>query len=376
MFSGEIKKKGWSFFFWTWLIEMNKTTVAVLFGGQSSEHEVSCVSATTVINNINREYYNVIMIGITQNGKWIKTEDVQDIIDGSWREGKVNMVLSPDMEHKGFLEIENNQVKIIKIDVVFPVLHGLYGEDGTIQGIFELAGIPYVGCGLAASALSMDKVFTKIIVNSLEGIRQAKYVSFRRSELKEMKKCIEKVEGSLPYPVFIKPSSAGSSKGVSKAHNAEELETGLLEAAKHDEKILIEETITGREIECAVYGAEEPKASGVGEILAANSAEFYDFDAKYNNAESKTDVNPILPEGKEEEIRTTAVEIFKAVDGFGLSRVDFFLEEKTNEVVFNEINTMPGFTAISMYPMLWAKKGLDKKTLIDKLIQSAFLRHQ
>jgi D-alanine-D-alanine ligase len=262
------------------------------------------------------------------------------------------------------------------VDVVFPALHGLYGEDGTVQGILELAGIPYVGCGVVASAVSMDKLFTKIIVDSLKNIRQAKYVALRRCELKDMDAAVAKVEESLPYPVFIKPSNAGSSKGVSKASDREQLVEGLREAALHDEKILVEETIIGRELECAVLGGENPKASGVGEILAAESADFYDFDAKYNNAESKTDVNPSLPEGKEEEIRHAATEIFKAVDGFGLSRVDFFLEKDTNEVVFNEINTLPGFTAISMYPMLWANKGLDKKTLVGKLIQSAFTRHR
>ncbi len=355
---------------------MSKTKVAVLFGGQSSEHDVSCISATTVINNIDSDYYDVIMIGITKDGRWIKTDSVEDIESGKWEKGKVTMILSPDNEHKGFVAIDNGKAEIIPVDVVFPVLHGLYGEDGTIQGILELAHIPYVGCGVVASGVSMDKLFTKVIVDNIGGIRQAKYVAFRRHELENMDMCVEKVENAITYPVFIKPSNAGSSKGVSKAHNRDELEKGLLGAAKHDEKILVEETITGREIECAVLGGVEPKASGVGEVLAAESADFYDFDAKYNNEESKTDINPVFPDGKEDEIRKDAIEIFKAVDGFGLARVDFFLEKDTNEVVFNELNTMPGFTSISMYPMLWAAKGLDKKTLVDKLIQSAFTRHK
>ena len=355
---------------------MNKLKVAVLFGGQSSEHDVSCISATTIISNIDRDYYDVVMVGITKDGRWLRTDSIEDITSGKWREGKVSMILSPDNSHKGFVVIEEGRSEIIPVDVVFPALHGLYGEDGTVQGILELAGIPYVGCGVVASAVSMDKLFTKIIVDSLKNIRQAKYVALRRCELKDMDAAVAKVEESLPYPVFIKPSNAGSSKGVSKASDREQLVEGLREAALHDEKILVEETIIGRELECAVLGGENPKASGVGEILAAESADFYDFDAKYNNAESKTDVNPSLPEGKEEEIRHAATEIFKAVDGFGLSRVDFFLEKDTNEVVFNEINTLPGFTAISMYPMLWANKGLDKKTLVGKLIQSAFTRHR
>lgn len=354
---------------------MKKTTVAVLFGGQSSEHEVSCVSATTVIGNINPDYYDIIMVGITQEGRWIKTNSLDDIVSGAWREGQITMILSPDASHKGFIELSKGKAENVTVDVVFPVLHGLYGEDGTVQGLLELSAIPYVGCGVLSSAVSMDKLFTKIVVDSLGGIRQAKYVSLRRSDLKDLRTAVEKVEQTLPYPVFIKPSNAGSSKGVSKATNRDELEIGLIEAGKHDEKILIEETIIGREIECAVLGYEDPKASGVGEILPAQEAAFYDFDAKYNNAESKTDVSPQLPEGKEEEIRQKAVAIFKAVDGFGLSRVDFFLENGTDEVVFNEINTMPGFTSISMYPMLWAVKGLDKKVLVDKLIQSAFIRH-
>lgn len=355
---------------------MNKTKVAVLFGGQSSEHDISCMSAVTVINSINRDYYDVIIAGITKDGRWLKTDSVESIADGTWREGKVNMVLSPDGSHKGFLVIEDGVCTIEPVDVVFPVLHGLYGEDGTVQGILELAGIPYVGCGVAASAISMDKLFTKIIVDSLGIVRQAKYVAVRKKELCDMDSCVEKIEAVHKYPVFIKPSNAGSSKGVSKANNRGELIAGLTEAARHDSKILVEETIVGREIECAVLGGDEPKASGVGEILAAESAAFYDFDAKYINSESKTDVNPSFPEGKEDEIRKAAVEIFKAVDGFGLARVDFFLEYGTDQVVFNELNTMPGFTSISMYPILWESKGLDKKTLVDKLIQSAFNRHK
>ena len=355
---------------------MEKTKVAVLFGGQSSEHDVSCISATTVINSIDRDIYDVIMIGITKDGSWLKTESVDEITSGAWRDGRVTMILSPDRNHKGFVMIEDGKASAVKVDVVFPVLHGLYGEDGTIQGILELAGIPYVGCGVVASAVSMDKLFTKIIVDSIGSIRQAKYEQVRRYELEDMDKVVARIEAAIPYPVFIKPSNAGSSKGVSKAEDRASLIAGLKEAANHDEKILVEETIVGRELECAVLGATEPKASGVGEILAAGSATFYDFDAKYNNAESKTVINPDLPEGKADEIRQDAVKIFKAVDGFGLARVDFFLEKDTNEVVFNEINTMPGFTSISMYPMLWADMGTDKTELVDTLIKSAFTRHK
>ena len=355
---------------------MDKKKIAVLFGGQSSEHDISCISAATVIKNIDTGKYDILLAGITKDGRWLLTDSVSDIEDGSWEKSDTTLILSPDRSHRGFVKIKDGVAEAVPVDVVFPVLHGLFGEDGTVQGILELAGIPYVGCGEVASGVSMDKFFAKVIVDQIGGIRQARFVPVRRHELSDMENCIFRVEAELSYPVFIKPSNAGSSKGVTKAHDREELEKGLLLAAEHDEKILVEETITGREIECAVFGGADAKASGVGEILAAGSAAFYDFDAKYNNAESKTDVSPVLPAGKEDEIREDAVKIFKAVDGFGLARVDFFLENGTNEVVFNELNTMPGFTSISMYPMLWEKKGIDKKTLVNMLIDNAFTRYK
>ncbi|MDF2586702.1 MAG: D-alanine--D-alanine ligase [Anaerocolumna sp.] len=350
---------------------MNKRTVAVMFGGQSSEHEVSCVSATTVISNINTNLFEVVIIGITKDGRWLKVSSVEDIKSGEWKNSKTTAIISPDATQKAVLLIEGNKVVTEKIDVVFPVLHGLYGEDGTVQGLLELAKIPYVGCGVVASGVSMDKLFTKIIVDTL-GIRQANYVAVNKKELEQINKVIEKIEQKLDYPVFIKPSNAGSSRGVSKAHNRDELITGLRAAAEHDRKILVEETINGREIECAVLGGNEPKASGVGEIIAA--ADFYDYDAKYNNEASKTILSPDLPSSTVEKIRDYAVKIFKAVDGYGLSRVDFFVDKVTGDVIFNEINTLPGFTSISMYPMLWEAKGIGKPQLIDKLIQLAFAR--
>lgn len=351
---------------------MSKKTIAVLFGGQSSEHEVSCVSASTVISNINEEKYEKLLIGITKEGKWLKVNSVEDIQTGKWREGRVTAVISPDASQKGVLLLDGDNTTLVHVDVVFPVLHGLYGEDGTMQGLLELAKIPYVGCGVLASSVSMDKLYTKIVVDTLH-IRQANYVPVLKHQLADMTTVISRIESKLSYPVFVKPSNAGSSCGVSKATDREELEKALLVAAEHDRKILVEETIVGREIECAVLGSTaDVKATGVGEILAA--ADFYDYDAKYNNAESKTVISPKLPEGVAEEIAKNAVEIFRAVDGFGLSRVDFFVENGTNEVVFNEINTLPGFTSISMYPMLWEEKGLEKKELIEELIQLAFGR--
>ena len=265
---------------------------------------------------------------------------MDDIRSGEWRNGKVSATILPGATKKCAILMDGDKVTEVKRDLVFPVLHGLHGEDGTIQGLLELARIPYVGCGVLASAVGMDKLYTKIIVNNL-GIRQADYEPVMSEQLADMDAVIARVEKHFSYPVFIKPSNAGSSKGVSKAENREELENGLKEAANHDRKILVEEMIVGREIECAVFGGgkEEVKASGVGEILAA--AEFYDFDAKYYNAESKTVTDPELPGNAAEEVRKAAAAIFKAVDGYGLSRVDFFVKED-GEIVFNEINTMPG----------------------------------
>ena len=344
-----------------------KETIAVLFGGQSSEHVVSCMSAVNVIEHIDREKYEVLLIGITEQGRWLLADSLESVRTGTWHEGKARAVISPDAVDQSVLVFdEKDNVKKIHIDVAFPVLHGLYGEDGTVQGLLELARIPYVGCGVLSSAVSMDKLYTKVIAESL-GICQADYVAVMREELARIDQVAETIEGKLSYPVFVKPSNAGSSRGVSKADNRESLKEALREAARHDRKILVEETITGHEVESAVLGggAMEPQVSGVGEILAA--ADFYDFDAKYYNQESQTVVDPKLPGNAAEDIRRSAARIFKAVDGYGLSRVDFFVTAE-GKVVFNEINTMPGFTAISMYPMLWEARGISKGQLIEKLI--------
>lgn len=350
-----------------------KKTIAVIFGGQSSEHVVSCMSVVNVASQIDAQEYDVLLIGITEEGRWVKADSIESIQDGSWRESQVKAVISPDATERCVILEENGHFEKRPVDAAFPVLHGLYGEDGTIQGLFELARIPYVGCGVLASAVSMDKLYTKIIVDTL-GVPQAAYVPVYREELENMEQVTARVEEKFSYPVFVKPSNAGSSKGVGKAENRQELENALREAARHDRKILVEETIVGHEVECAVFGGGKTpvKASGVGEILAA--AEFYDFDAKYYNAESKTVVNPPLPGNAAEKIRQAAVDIFKAVDGYGLSRVDFFVKEDGG-IVFNEINTLPGFTAISMYPMLWEAAGMDKKTLVQALISHAFQRY-
>lgn len=356
---------------------MSKKNVVVIFGGNSSEHKVSCVSAQTVIKNIDTDQYQMILVGITQEGSWLYVDSLDELVHDTWRESGKKAVLSPDAIKKELLIFEEDHtMKAVKVDVIFPVLHGPNGEDGTIQGLFELARIPYVGCGVLASSVSMDKLYTKIIVNNIGGIRQARYVGVHKSDLKQMDAVVEKVEKELSYPVFVKPSCAGSSNGVSKAKNQESLKAALLLAADHDSKILVEETIVGREVECAVLGNDDPKASGVGEILAAGEEGFYTYESKYHNAQSRTIVDPDLPEGVAEKIRESAVAIFKAVGGSGLSRVDFFVENETNEVVFNEINTLPGFTSISMYPMLWAAKGIDTKTLVNQLIELSLERFE
>ena len=350
---------------------MAKRKVAVLFGGQSSEHEISCLSVLTVAGNLDAEAYQLLLIGITKDGRWLKVDSLEQVKSGAWRQSTVRAILSPDAAMGGFLMLEDGKVSLERVDVVFPVLHGLYGEDGTVQGLLELSRIPYVGCGVLASAVSMDKWYTKILVDTL-GIRQARYVPVRARELKQLDGVIRRVEERFSYPVFVKPSNAGSSKGVSKASDRQELVRALELAAQEDSKILVEEAIVGRELECAVLAGEELQVSGVGEILAA--AEFYDYEAKYNNPDSRTVLDPALPEGTEEEIRRDAAAIFRVVDGLGLARVDFFLEEGTNQVVFNEINTLPGFTAISMYPMLWEARGIPVPRLVEALVQSAFAR--
>lgn len=351
---------------------MAEKNIVVIMGGRSSEHEVSLVSAATVVESINTDIYNVIMVGITKDGQWKLIESMDKVQDGSWVNGHTQAILSPETGKNALYLINKDHVDTVNVDVVFPVLHGMNGEDGTLQGLLELAQIPYVGCGVLASACSMDKFYTKVIVDAI-GVRQAKFVGVYRAQLKDMDTVVARVEEALTYPVFVKPSKAGSSQGVSKAENRETLIEALQLAAQHDSKILVEENIIGRELECAVLGGVDAKASGVGEILAADT--FYSYEAKYNNAESRTIVGPVLPEGKEEEIRADAEAIFKALDCYGLSRVDFFLTKDTNEVVFNEINTLPGFTAISMYPMLWEAQGLDKKALVQKLIDLAMERY-
>ena len=351
-----------------------KKTVLVLFGGQSSEHEVSCKSAVNVIRNVDPALFETVLIGITKAGEWLYVDSVEEIEKDTWRNSAKKAFMAPDAVEKSVVILDGEHCSKVKVDVAIPVLHGLYGEDGTVQGIFELAKLPYVGCGVFASSASMDKFYTKVVVDRA-GIRQAAYEPVFKDELSDMDAVTARIESRFSYPVFIKPANEGSSCGITKAANRDMLVSGLRVAAEHDRKILVEETIVGREIECAVFGGgKDPVvAFGVGEVQAA--ADYYDYDAKYNNPDSKTVVGPTLPGNAAEEVMESAVKIFRAVDGYGLARVDFFVCED-GTVVFNELNTMPGFTAISMYPMIAEAAGYDKKALISKLIDSAMKRYE
>ena len=353
-----------------------KKSVLVVFGGQSSEHIVSCMSAINVIKNIDTERYDVTLIGITEEGKWLLVDSVEQIEDESWRRTRRRpRSRFPEIgERESVIVLKDGKAEMIRIDVVFPVLHGLWGGQHT--GHCRAGPSPknrsYVECSvLLASAFRWISASKQIVDPQA---RRRRHMVIRK-ELEKMDEVVARIENRFAYPVFIKPSNAGSSRGVSKASDREELIAGLKEAAHHDRKILVEETIVGREIECAVFGngTEPVIASGVGAILAA--ADFYDFDAKYYNAESRTVVNPELPGDATERVRQAARRIFKAVDGYGLSRVDFFVT-KDGEVIFNEINTMPGFTAISMYPMLFEAAGIPKPEMVTKLIEHGLKRYE
>lgn len=348
---------------------MEKIKLGVIFGGTSTEHEVSIVSGTSVIKNLNKEKYEIYPIYINKNGEWFKyTYQNQEFKVGDEIIGKE--------------KIENIFEYLKKLDKVFPVLHGLRGEDGTIQGLLELLKIPYVGTRVLGSSICMDKAYTKLIFEKAE-IPQAEYVYIRKNEDDYIfiekdfteEKCdiyelIQKITEKIEFPMFIKPSNSGSSVGINRANNALELAKAIEYASNYDNKILIEEKINGREIECAVLGNEEVEASCLGEILAAE--EFYTFSAKYQNQESKTVIPADLPENLSNEVRNLAKKAYKAADCKGLSRVDFFVDDKNNKIYINEINTMPGFTQISMYPKLWEKSGMKYTELLDKLISLAY----
>ena len=332
--------------------------LGVLYGGKSTEREVSRKSAQSVLDNLDKEKYEIYPIFIDEKGNWFE-------------------------EKKSEKNKIENIIKYLKeLDIVFPVLHGLFGEDGTIQGLFEIAGIKYVGCKVLASSVGMDKAYTKIIFEKSK-INQAKYLYIKKYKNSdyiyiddnmnekniEINELINLVEDKLKYPIFVKPSNSGSSVGVNKCENKEELKQNIIEATKYDNKILIEQGIIGKEVECAVLGNDEigVEVTNPGEILPAG--EYYSFDSKYNDITSETLVDARITDEQKEEIKKLAKKAFLAIDGNGLSRVDFFVENNTNKIYINEINTMPGFTEISMYPKLFEKYGYRYSELLDKIIK-------
>ena len=346
---------------------MEKIKLGIIFGGESTENEVSVVSANSILNNLDTDKYDMYPIYIDKEGTWWEYEKQK------------NITLGTKIKNKKLIE---NEIKYLNnLDVVFPVLHGKYGEDGTIQGLFELLSIPYVGCRVLGSSIGMDKAYSKIIFEKA-GLNQADYQYIRKYKDKyiyvyedfeekvlSLDEVSKKISKKLKFPMFIKPSNAGSSVGINKAKNIDQLKDHIETAARFDNKILIEQGIDGREIECAVLGNEEVIASCVGEIKPAE--EFYSYNAKYSNQDSKTEIPAQISDDISDKIKKQAIKAFKAIDGKGLARVDFFVENKSDKIYINEINTMPGFTNISMYPKLFEASGISYKDLLNELIDLA-----
>ena len=387
---------------------MEKVRVGILFGGRSGEHEVSLLSAASVLNAIDKDKYDVVPIGITKDGRWLTAEHAENLLQGKLMLESRNLragdpettssaallargeavVVPPEPIHRqsGLVPFQNDAAmfrrasdRAINVDVIFPVLHGTFGEDGTIQGLLELADIPYVGAGVLGSAAGMDKDIMKSLFLAA-GIPIVRHVTILRSAWENDPKQVQKrIESKLIYPVFVKPANLGSSVGISKAHNRKELGPAIEEAAKFDRKIVIEQGVGGkkekaREIECSVLGNDEPSASVPGEIVPGK--EFYDYTAKYVDEGSQLIIPAKLTKVQTKRVQDLAIAAFKAVDCSGLARVDFLMDPKTAKIFLNEINTMPGFTAISMYPKLWAASGLAYADLIDQLIQLGIERHE
>ena len=387
---------------------MAKLRVGILFGGRSGEHEVSLLSAASVLQAIDKSKYDVVPIGITKDGRWLTSESAELLLHGKYAEPAASslragdpeatpgaallaqgeaVIVPPEPVHRDAgmapFRIEASALRrasdrAINVDVIFPVLHGTFGEDGTIQGLLELADIAYVGAGVLGSSAGMDKDVMKSLFRAA-GLPIVKHVTILRSQWEREPKKVQKlVVSKLKYPVFVKPANLGSSVGISKAHDRKELGPAIEEAARFDRKIVIEEGVGGknrkaREIECSVLGNDDPKASVAGEIVP--SKEFYDYDAKYLDEGSELIIPAKLPKQKQKEVQRLAVRAFQAVDCAGLARVDFLMDPRTGKMFVNEINTMPGFTSISMYPKLWAASGIEYAELIDRLIQLGLQRY-
>lgn len=349
-----------------------KQNVMLLFGGISGEYDITLKSVTSIFTHINKDKYNVYLVGITRDGEWIYCDkDIDSVTNDTWMNVHgnsdycidINMVPQKNKEVGIYLD---NSDTPIKIDAVIPVLHGPYGEDGKIQGLLEISQIPYVGCGVLASSVGMDKLICKKVFTQA-GIAQVEYTYTTKFDFdSNPDKELERIENTLKYPIFVKPANMGSSVGISKVSNREELGQGILEALKYDVRIVLEEGRNVREIEVAVLGNEVVNASTAGEIIPAK--EFYDFDDKYVDGASIVQIPANISEELMSEIRMNAIKAFKAIDGKGLSRVDFFIDKETGEVFINEINTFPGFTNISMYPQMWQNDGISYSELIDRLI--------
>jgi D-alanine-D-alanine ligase len=383
---------------------MKKLRVGILFGGRSGEHEVSLLSAASVLKAINKDKYEVVPIGITKDGRWLTDAHAERLLRGEQEGGRhlragdpettpgaavlargEAVIVPPVPQAHGLVPFQSTATSMqkgIDVDVIFPVLHGTFGEDGTIQGLLELADIPYVGAGVLGSAAGMDKDIMKQLFAGT-GLTIVKHVTVLRSQWeRDPKKVTRLVESKLKYPVFVKPANLGSSVGISKAHHRRELGPAIETAAGYDRKIVVEQGVGGkkgkaRELECSVLGNDDPQASTVGEIVP--SAEFYDYSAKYLDEGSKLVIPAKLSKKQMKEVQGMAIRAFKAVDCSGLARVDFLMDPgnggKAGRIYLNEINTMPGFTSISMYPKLWAASGLGYTELIERLIQLALERH-
>jgi D-alanine-D-alanine ligase len=362
--------------------------VGILFGGRSGEHEVSLASAESILRYIDQSKYEIVPIGITREGRWLASGDpMKALKSGNTRESQapsegdsvLPAALLPDPVHGGLVtwseSTGTSELRdLATVDVVFPVLHGTFGEDGTIQGLLEIAGLPYVGAGVLGSSLGMDKGKMKWQFRA-RGLPVADFMEIRRSRFEQHRESVlDQVEAALGLPAFVKPARLGSSVGVSKVRTRTELGTGLDLAAEFDDRLIAEQAINARELECSVLGNDDPRASVVGEIIPAR--EFYDYEAKYLDEGSKLIIPAEIDEATASEIRSMAIQAFEAVDSCGMARVDFFLERDTNRVLLNEINTIPGFTNISMYPKLWEASGLSYGELIDRLIQLAIERHR
>jgi D-alanine-D-alanine ligase len=388
---------------------MKKLRVGILFGGRSGEHEVSLLSAASVLNAIDKSKYEVVPIGITKEGRWLTSAEAENLLSGKPLEHEARhlragdpeatpaaavlaageaVVVPPEPKKSGgsLAPFQTDPAltrrasdRAINVDIIFPVLHGTFGEDGTIQGLLELADIPYVGAGVLGSAAGMDKDIMKSLFRAA-GLPIVKHVTFLRGDWETEPKKIQKfVEKNLKYPVFVKPANLGSSVGISKARDRKELGLAIEEAAKFDRKIVIEQGVGGkkhkaREIECSVLGNDKPQASVPGEIVPCK--EFYDYNAKYLDEGSELIIPAKLIKSETKKVQEIAIRAFQAVDCSGLARVDFLMDAKTRKIYLNEINTMPGFTSISMYPKLWAASGLSYPELIERLIQLGIERHQ